>query len=257
MGTSATHPFLDTKLPIAFAHRGGASDEPENTMPAFQRAIDLGYRYLETDVHATKDGVLLAFHDNNLQRTCGLAGRISDLNYDEVRHARVAGREPIPLMSELLSSWPAARFNIDCKAENALEPLIELLTTTAALDRVCVGSFSDSRLRHIRAHFGNALCTSLGPKEVARLRLRRWLRRSPQFPGVYCAQIPLKQGPITITDRALVDAAHDAGLQVHVWTIDESSEMEHLLDIGVDGIMTDRLSVLRDVLESRGLWSNL
>lgn len=257
MGTAAAHPFLDTSLPIAFAHRGGASDEPENTMPAFQRAIDLGYRYMETDVHATKDGVLLAFHDDDLQRTCGVAGRISELGYDEVRRARVAGREPIPLMSELLSSWPSARFNIDCKADNALEPLIELLTATASLDRVCVGSFSDDRLRHLRTHFGKALCTSLGPKEVARLRLRSWLRHRPQFDGAYAAQIPLKQGPITITDRALVDAAHHAGLQVHVWTIDQPNEMEHLLDMGVDGIMTDHLVVLRDVLESRGLWSNL
>lgn len=226
-------------------------------MSAFQRAIDLGYRYMETDVHATKDGVLLAFHDDDLQRTCGVAGRISELGYDEVRRARVAGREPIPLMSELLSSWPSARFNIDCKADNALEPLIELLTATASLDRVCVGSFSDDRLRHLRTHFGKALCTSLGPKEVARLRLRSWLRHRPQFDGAYAAQIPLKQGPITITDRALVDAAHHAGLQVHVWTIDQPNEMEHLLDMGVDGIMTDHLVVLRDVLESRGLWSNL
>lgn len=257
MGAMATHPFLETSLPIAFAHRGGASDEPENTMPAFQRAINLGYRYLETDVHATKDGVLLAFHDDNLQRTCGIAGRISELSYDEVRQARVAGREPIPLMSELLSSWPTARFNIDCKSNNALVPLIDLLTATASLDRVCVGSFSDSRLLHLREHFGQALCTSMGPKEVARLRLRSWLRRRPNFPGVHAAQIPLKQGPVTVTDRALIDAAHQAGLQVHVWTIDDPTEMKHLLDMGVDGIMTDRLLVLRGVLESRGLWSNL
>ena len=257
MVTAAAHPFLESSLPIAFAHRGGASDQPENTMPAFQHAINLGYRYLETDVHATKDGVLLAFHDDDLRRTCAVDGRISELSYDEVRRARVAGREPIPLMSELLSSWPTARFNIDCKADNALEPLIELLTVTKSLERVCVGSFSDNRLRHLRTHFGRDLCTSLGPKEVARLRLRSWLRHRPQFDGVYAAQIPLKQGPLTITDRALVEAAHHAGLQVHVWTIDDPREMEHLLDIGVDGIMTDRLAVLRNVLESRGLWSNL
>lgn len=253
----ATHPFLDTPLPIAFAHRGGASDQPENTMPAFQRAIDIGYRYLETDVHATKDGVLLAFHDDELQRTCGVPGRISELDYEEVRQLRVGGCEPIPLMSELLSSWPAARINIDCKADSAVEPLIELLTTTESLDRVCIGSFSDARLHHLRLHFGMALCTSLGPREVARLRLHSWLRHRPQFPDAQAAQIPLKQGPITITDRALVDAAHGAGLQVHVWTIDEPTEMEHVLDLGVDGIMTDRPAVLRRVLETRGLWSTL
>ncbi len=250
------HPFLDDRLPLAFAHRGGASDAPENTMPAFQNAIDLGYRYLETDVHATSDGVLLAFHDDDLARTCATPGRISEMAYDQVRHARVNGQEPIPLMADLLTTWPNARINIDCKSDNALRPLIALLEAAKCLDRVCVGSFSDARLQTIREHFGAALCSSLGPKEVARLRLRSWLRRKPHFGGANAAQIPLKHGPITVTDKILVDAAHEAGLQVHVWTIDDVSEMEHVLDIGVDGIMTDRPLVLREVLQARNLWYN-
>lgn len=250
------HPFLSGRLPLAFAHRGGASDAPENTLPAFQNAIDLGYQYLETDVHATSDGVLLAFHDDDLARTCGTPGRISEMEYSKVRHARVNGREPIPLMADLISAWPHARINIDCKSDSALRPLIDLLETAKCLDRVCVGSFSDARLQTIREHFGADLCTSLGPKEVARLRMRSWLRRKPKFPNANAAQIPLKHGPITITDKALVDAAHEAGLQVHVWTIDDVREMKHVLDIGVDGIMTDRPAVLRDVLLERNLWNN-
>ena len=250
------HPFLDGKLPLAFAHRGGASDAPENTLPAFQNAIDLGYRYLETDVHATSDGVLLAFHDDDLARTCATPGRISEMEYAEVSRARVNGREPIPMMADLLATWPNARINIDCKSDNALRPLIDLLEDANCLDRVCVGSFSDARLRSIRDHFGAALCTSLGPKEVARLRLRSWLRRKPLFPDANAAQIPLKQGPLTVTDKVLVDAAHEVGLQVHVWTIDDVSEMLHVLDIGVDGIMTDRPAVLREVLQARNLWSD-
>lgn len=248
------HPFLDADLPLAFAHRGGASDAPENTMPAFQNAIDLGFRYLETDVHATLDGVLLAFHDDDLTRTCLMPGKISELGYEQIKSARVSGREPIPLMADLLSAWPQARINIDCKSDQALNPLINLLTEMNCLDRVCVGSFSDTRLQALRDHFGPALCSSLGPKEVARLRLRSWLRRKPIFPNANAAQIPMKQGPITVTDKTLVDAAHDAGLQVHVWTIDEVGEMNQLLDMGVDGIMTDRPSVLREVLRSRRLW---
>ena len=250
------HPFLDGNLPLAFAHRGGASDAPENTLPAFQNAIDLGYRYLETDVHATSDGVLLAFHDDDLARTCATPGRISEMEYAEVSRARVNGREPIPLMADLLATWPNARINIDCKSDNALRPLIDLLEDANCLDRVCVGSFSDARLRSIRDHFGAALCTSLGPKEVARLRLRSWLRRKPLFPDANAAQIPLKQGPLTVTDKVLVDAAHEVGLQVHVWTIDDVGEMLHVLDIGVDGIMTDRPAVLREVLQARNLWSD-
>ena len=115
-----THPFLDTQLPIAFAHRGGASDAPENTMPAFARAIELGYTYLETDVHATRDGVLLAFHDDDLLRTCGVAGKISELDYSDVRIARVNGTEHIPLLQDLFDAWPNARINIDCKSDAAL-----------------------------------------------------------------------------------------------------------------------------------------
>jgi len=141
-----SHPFLETRLPIAFAHRGGASDAPENTMPAFARAIELGYTYLETDVHATRDGVLLAFHDDDLLRTCGVAGKISELDYSEVRNARVNGTEPIPLLQDIFDAWPQARINIDCKSDAALQPLIASLRSPHVLDKVCVGSFSDKRL---------------------------------------------------------------------------------------------------------------
>ena len=123
------HPFLKHNLPIAFAHRGGASDAPENTMPAFQRAIDLGYIYIETDVHATKDGVLLAFHDDDLSRTCGRPGLISELNYEDVKDARVNGTEPIPLLEELITTWPSAHINIDCKSDQALKPLTERIAS--------------------------------------------------------------------------------------------------------------------------------
>jgi hypothetical protein len=109
------HPYLDWPGPIPFAHRGGASDNPENTMPAFQHAVDLGYTYLETDVHATSDGVLVAFHDPDLSRTCGRDGTIDSMTARDVASARVDGREPIPLFEELVGSFPEARFNIDCK----------------------------------------------------------------------------------------------------------------------------------------------
>jgi glycerophosphoryl diester phosphodiesterase len=249
-----SHPFLETHLPIAFAHRGGASDAPENTMPAFAKAIELGYTYLETDVHSTRDGVLLAFHDDDLLRTCGLAGKISELDYSEVRNARVNGAEPIPLLQDIFDAWPQARINIDCKSDAALQPLIKALRLPHVLDKVCVGSFSDKRLSVLRETFGPSLCSSLGPKQVALLRVRSWIGVVKPFEGALAAQIPLKQGPITLTDKRLVDDAHSAGLQVHVWTIDEPDEMEHLLDLGVDGIMTDKPLVLKRILQNKGLW---
>ena len=251
-----SHPFLETHLPIAFAHRGGASDAPENTMPAFARAIELGYTYLETDVHSTRDGVLLAFHDDDLLRTCGVAGKISELDYSEVRNARVNGAEPIPLLQDIFDAWPQARINIDCKSDAALQPLIKALRPPDVLDKVCVGSFSDKRLSVLRETFGPSLCSSLGPKQVALLRVRSWIGVVKPFEGALAAQIPLKQGPITLTDKRLVDDAHSAGLQVHVWTIDEPDEMEHLLDLGVDGIMTDKPLVLKQILQNKGLWNS-
>lgn len=249
-----THPFLQYKTPIAFAHRGGASDAPENTMPAFQRAVDLGYIYLETDVHATRDGVLLAFHDDDLSRTCGREGLISELDYQDVRQARVSGTEPIPLLDDLLSAWPHAHINIDCKSDQALEPLASRLAQGDIFGRVCIGSFSDKRLSVLRSRFGSDLCTSMGPREVTKLRLGSWIRHTANFQNVYAAQVPVSQGPVKIVDRTFISAAHKADIQVHVWTIDEPEEMKRLLDLGVDGIMSDRPAVLKDVLLERNCW---
>ena len=253
-----THPYLKHSKPIAFAHRGGASDSPENTMPAFQRAIDLGYIFIETDVHATKDGVLLAFHDDDLSRTCGRPGLISELDYVEVRQARVNGVEPIPLLEDLLSTWPKAHINIDCKSDQALKPLADRLARTAGQDeifeRVCIGSFSDKRLVALREQFGPALCTSMGPREVTKLRLGSWVRHTGKFQNVYAAQVPVNQGPLTIVDKSFIAAAHKADIQVHVWTIDEPTEMHRLLDLGVDGIMSDRPAVLKNVMQERNCW---
>jgi len=248
------HPFLRHATPIAFAHRGGASEAPENTMPAFQRAVDLGYIYLETDVHATADGVLLAFHDDDLSRTCGKDGLISELDYAEVKSARVNGLEPIPLLEDLLVAFPAAHINIDCKSDQALQPLINRLAKGDIFDRVCIGSFSDKRLNELRSRFGGRLCTSMGPRDVAKLRLGSWLNRERKFTNIHAAQVPTSQGGLTIVNQSFVRAAHDAEIQVHVWTIDDEAEMTRLLDLGVDGIMTDRPETLKKVLIERNAW---
>ena len=239
--------FLDAPLPLAFAHRG-ANTAAENSMAAFAGVIDLGYRYLETDVRATADGVLLAFHDATLDRVTDRAGRIADLPYEQVKRAKIAGTEPIPLLRDVLDAWPQARLNLDVKASGAIAPLITMIKDANALDRVCVGSFSDARLAAVRAGLGHDLCTSLAPREAVRLRLRRYRGAAG------CAQVPARLGPLPITDRRMVAAAHEAGLQVHVWTVNEESEMNRLLDLGVDGIMTDRADLLRTVLTARGAW---
>ena len=229
-------------------------------MPAFQHAIDLGYCYLETDVHATSDGVLVAFHDDSLDRVTNMTGQIRDLPWSQVRQAQIDGSETIPLMADLLSSFPAARINIDVKAKHSVEPLAKLIADTGSVDRVCVGSFSDSRLKGIRDLVGPRLCTSLGPLGITALRAASFGVPSPSFTGngsflsAACAQVPIAMKGVSITDQRFIDAAHRRGLQVHVWTIDSPEQMNELLDQGVDGIMTDEPKVLKDVLTTRQSW---
>ena len=249
-----THPFLDHPGPIPFAHRGGASEAPENSLPAFQNAIDLGYRYLETDVHATADGVLVAFHDDVLDRVTDRTGHIDQLPWSEVSKARIDGREPIPLLEDLLVTWPEARINIDPKADTSVDPLIDVLRRTSAVDRVCIGSFSDERITRVRDAFGSELCTGMGPEEFLGL-LRAFEGEEVDFRS-QAAQIPPtdhRGKPLVTPD--LVETAHRCGIVVHVWTIDDADEMHRLLDLGVDGIMTDRPQVLRAVFEERGIWA--
>jgi glycerophosphoryl diester phosphodiesterase len=244
-----SHPFFDFPGPLAFAHRGGASEAPENTLPAFQNAVDLGYRYLETDVHVTADGVVVAFHDDDLSRTCGRPGLIHELPWAEVATARVDGKEPIPRLDELLDAFPDHRINIDCKTDAVVEPLGDVLDAAAALDRVCVGGFSDLRLRRIRQRFGSRLCSSAGPVEIGLLRFL-----GIAAPGVRAAQVPTTMKGIKVTTSGFVRRCHQRGVEVHVWTIDDPSEMDELLDLGVDGIMTDRPAILKDVLLRRSAW---
>lgn len=250
---SSIWPFLDHPGVLAFAHRGGAGDWPENTMPAFENAVSLGYRYVETDVHLTSDGVLVAFHDESLDRVTDKKGLIRDLTWAQVGEARVDGIEPIPLLEDLLGTWPTLHINIDPKHDSTVEALASALLRTNSVGRVCVGAFSDKRLARLRRLVGPELCTSLGPGGTARLRAASMGLPFGTVRAV-CAQVPHKTRGITLTDQRFVDTAHRRGLQVHVWTIDDPDEMHHLLDLGVDGIMTDRPAVLREVLESRGEW---
>lgn len=248
------------------AHRGGALHPEvagaENTLHAFRHAVGLGYHYLETDVHASSDGVLLAFHDDVLDRVTDLTGRVSELTADRLATARITGEHAVPRMAELLEEFPRARFNIDLKSPTAVAALAELIEHTGAHDRVCVASFSWHRIREFRRAVGGRVATAAAPAEVAAVlaRVPRVLRGGPAV-----LQLPWrhKRRRITLVTPGLVRRAHAAGLHVHVWTGDEHSQwvsvddpesIGSLLDLGVDGLITDRTDVLKDVLLERGQW---
>jgi glycerophosphoryl diester phosphodiesterase len=238
------------------AHRGGAIEHLENTLPAFQACVDMGYRYIETDVRVTADGVLVVFHDPTLERVTDRTGRIESLTWMEVSTARIGGREPILRLEDLLGAWPDVRFNLDIKAAGVLAPLVRTVRRLKIADRICLGSFSDARIAAARRLFGPSVCTALGPRGVAALRLSSY---SPRAAGLVRIQAGVAQVPLQLGGRALVDerflaAAHARDLQVHVWTVDTEEETTTMLDLGVDGVMTDRPAMLRELLEKRGQW---
>jgi glycerophosphoryl diester phosphodiesterase len=244
--------YLDHPRPIAFAHRGGASHFPENSWRAFEHAVGLGYSYLETDAHATADGQVVAFHDRTLDRVTDAAGRIAELPYSRVAAARIGGSEPIPLLADLLGAWPDVRFNIDVKDHPAVGPVAEVVRRTAAWDRVCITSFSGRRLSAARQALARPVCMATAPAAIGLLRYgfpRSALAARFDRLSIRCAQVPVR-----IATGRFVRRAHAAGLQVHVWTVNDPAVMSSLLDLGVDGIMTDETVALRQVLIARGRW---
>lgn len=273
--------FLDAP-PLAFAHRGGAASGDENTLAAFARAVALGYRYVEMDVRATADGVPVVFHDPTLLRMTGRPEPVAALRWAELASVRVAGQAAIPRLEDVLAGWPQVRFNIEVKTDDATAATVAAVRRTGAGGRVLLASFNDARLAALRAAVGPHVATSLATREAARLwwASRRWRppgwRRASRgnrdagratatatgpagrlpalAPGAVAVQVPLRFRGLRVVDRRLVQAAHRLGLQVHVWTVDRADTMRDLLDLGVDGIMTDHVEVLRDVFRSRGHW---
>jgi glycerophosphoryl diester phosphodiesterase len=249
--------YLDAPLPLAFAHRGGAADGDENTAEAFGRAVELGYRYLETDTRATTDGVAVVFHDDTLDRMLGRPGQVRDVRWADLSALRIRGAAAVPRLEDVLDAWPDVRFNIDVKADEAVDPTVTAVRRTGAMDRVLLASFSDARVARLRRALGPGVATSLGTRATARL----WAASrvgGPRWPvglaNRAAVQVPVRHGRVRVVDRRFLRHAHRLGLQVHVWTIDDPTEMNELLDLGVDGIMTDRIEVLREVYLARGCW---
>jgi glycerophosphoryl diester phosphodiesterase len=245
-------PFLDWDGPIPVAHRGGGAEHPENTMQAFAAAVGLGYRYVETDVHVTADGALLAFHDHTLDRVTDMQGEIAQRSYAEVSQARAEG-QPIPLFEDILGTWPELRVHVDAKQLAAARPLLEAVARTEAHDRVCVGSFSQRTATALRRLSGGRICTWMGRAEIAALRLASLGLPAPR-PAAGCTQVPVRQGWFPLVDRRFVETARRRGIGVHVWTINDRPTMEWLLDLGVDAILSDRPTLLKQVFVERGLW---
>ena len=254
-----THPYLSAEPPVAFAHRGAHGEQAgagENSFEAFRAAVDMGYRYVETDVHRTADGVVVALHDETLDRTTDGEGHVAQRAWREIQRLTVAGGGRVPRLEELLEAFPDTRFNLDCKEPRTIPDLVRVLRESDALDRVCVGSFEHGTVTTLREEFGDELCTAATRREVRLLvaasMAPRGSRRALTFAiGADCVQVPVRDGRTVVVTERFVQTCHDLGLPVHVWTIDDPDRMRELLDLGVDGLITDEAATLQEVLAQR------
>ena len=244
--------FLEEKF-LAFAHRGGNEFAPENSFRAFKSAVDIGYKYLETDVHLTKDGFLIAFHDDTLDRVTDKSGLIRDLTLSEVKKAKIAGTDEIPLLSELLNSFTDCFFNIDCKVDETVQPLINLINNKDFINRVCIGSFSQKRIIFIRKSLGKDVKTSMGPAEVILSKFLSYTSLGYNFKSSYTS-IPIRRYGINLLEERNIKYLKSNNQKVIAWTINDEDQMKMLINIGIDGIMTDNLTLLKKVLIEESLW---
>lgn len=252
--------------PVPIAHRGSRVLWPENTETSFHGAYELGFRHFETDLHLTADGVLVCFHDPTVDRTTDATGRVEDFTLADLqaldagyRHSGPQGFSfrdsgvTVPTLEWLLTTFPDTSVVVDLKSDGLAGPLTALLDDLGAHDRMIVGSFVDARLGEFREMSDGRVPVSSGPALS-----RMWVLASRVGRGaggdVSALQLPTHMRGVRVVDEKLVAAAHAAGLHVHVWTVNEAAEMSRLLDIGVDGLVTDRPDLLKELLVERGEW---
>ena len=253
MSDLRNHPFLTSPGARALAHRGGALEAEENTLPAFAHAAGLGFSHVELDVHATRDGVVVVHHDPDLARICNDPRRIADLDWEELRGIRTRGGNDIPRLEDVLRDFPSLFIAIEAKSRRVIAPLCQLLGQGGFLGRVSLGAFDPACTTRACAALGPDLLWSPAQGQVARLWARGWGLPLALAPfGL--VQVPERWHGIPVVTRRFVQAAHAQGVAVQVWTVNDAASMTRLLDMGVDGIMSDRPTQLKALLQARGDW---
>ena len=238
---------------MAFAHRGGTEFAPENTYEAFSAAVDNGYKYLETDVHPNADENLMAFHDPTLDRVTNHIGKIRDFTSQELKKIRVNDKFKIPFLEDLLDSFSQNYFSIDMKSDESVRPLIRVVKKMNAIDRVCFASFNQHRLDYVREEFNNKCITSMGPREIVKTKLCSIFSiKHNVLPLI--SSLPIKRYKIGLLNKRHIDFLKSLNIKVIAWTINDANEIDRLIDLGVDGIMTDNISVLKEILVKKNLW---
>jgi glycerophosphoryl diester phosphodiesterase len=229
------------------AHRGGSIESSENTIESFKYSISLGCNYIETDVQLSSDGKPYIFHDEDLNRLAGINKTFNDLHSSEIDEIKLFNEHKIPLLEEVLLKFPETYFQIDVKTDEVALPALKVIYDLEAQDRVCIASFSSERLETVRNKYPD-ICISMGPKEILKLLLASFGRYRGTVPGD-CLQIPIYQYGIKLVTKRFVNFVQSKDLKVIVWTINKPEEMKKLIELEVDGIITDKPKALFDILK--------
>ena len=239
------HPYLDVPGVAISAHRGGSIEAPENTIESFEYSIELGSSYIETDVQLSSNGIPYIFHDDDLKRLFGKNIIFNSLHSDEIDELKLFDKYKIPTLESTLQKFPNTLFQIDVKTDEVVLPTMEVIKKTNSTDKVCIASFSSKRLKQVHKLYPE-ICLSMGPFEVMKLLLASFGLYRNKVPG-NCLQIPIYQYGIKLVTKRFINYIHSIGLKIHVWTINDEDTMQKLIDLGVDGIITDRPKALKDL----------
>jgi len=245
---AAEHPYFVGSTPRVLAHRGLHLDVPENTASSFRAAIAAGATFIETDVVGSKDGLAIISHDTTLDRVSTRTGLVSDRTAAELADIDLGG-EGFLTLAQALEQFPTARFNIDVKDDTAIDGVVRAVTDAEARDRVLITSFSAQRRRATIARLPG-VASSPSATEFLVITAAARLGITPPLPLVHALQIPEKANGVTFVNERMVERYHRAGLEVHVWTVNDEETMRRLLGIGVDGIVTDRADIALRVMNS-------
>jgi len=242
--------YLNYNGLAVMAHRGGSLEAPENTIESFKYAIEIGSDIIETDIQLSSDGVPYIFHDDDLKRIPGIEKNFNDLLASEIDELNIFGDFKIPTLEETLKQFPDTKFQIDFKTDEVVDPAIEIINKFPHIKKnLCVASFSSQRLQKIKSKLSD-VTYSMGPHEVLKLLLKSF--------GIYrgevggdCLQIPIYRYGIKIVTKRFVDFCKRENIKISVWTINSTEEMDYLIDLDVDGIITDKPKALINLLASR------
>jgi glycerophosphoryl diester phosphodiesterase len=248
--------FLEGTPPRIIAHRGLALHHGENTLGAFEAALASGADILETDVHLSSDSQVIIAHDAHLSRVAGRSGLISDFTAAELARMDLGYGEGFPTLEEALRTFPQARFNIDLKVGSVVEPFVELVRQSESLDRVLVASF-DEEIRQRTVALLPGVSSSATATHVVRGRIVSWLGLPLEAwslpPEIVALQIPPSRYGLALVTPSMLRLARRKGLETHVWTINNPTDMKRLWSMGVEGITTDRTDLAHQVRLDVGL----